>query len=859
MTTDHFAIPQTILRHFDLASSLYTEDGASISSSRRASYPNRELFFDRLLTFANLDGPSMYPATSPADLRRLLHAIHTSHQDRLKQDCYFYYLLRDYDDASIVAGPPASQAEGNSNFEMQLDEGDQESSDGSESRAESFAKHRCIPRTWRVFMDGYWALDHGQWESAVKCLSDPSVSELNFVPQIVHALATLVSPPSKSMSLLRSFLTTASLQLQSPEERDIKVLALASAGSILESFRYIREQEREERRRMRERVWTWMLGASQVPCGDGQHGVHPKVLKQLLHLPLDPEEHAHLVHFVSHPPRTISAGALSALHDLVTLRLVHQGRYAEALQLDKESAGTAGTDVERQRRREMVREFISILPAVQRRALAIDVDKGQHSHDEVPNGDVVEIEDIDMGSWVNIDSPTNETANGVSAATPKAKPSISYLGVGGPSTTSPGGESPRARPQSPFTGPPRFASVHSRAVSPAPFHRVLSGSPFALPSSRVASRHGSPAPAHRRIINDDDAPMDSASPRPRNISFGSVSRQSISDVSMPRRTMAEQLSHSHVADQAMEETPQDALMEREAESEPANDNALEHVEGPVPAASEEEPDREPEARASRSSRRVRKDKEQQDQEVSAAPRAEAGLSSRDGEQTPPVASPPPSPPSHRTRSHDSPSSARSIDDLPPRSTRARRTNNRTSMPGAFDPRREEPTIPEHQVLPPTPAPTKSRRGPASRSHTDAEPPRMRITRSSSRAELDLDSQDHAAPKRQRRNVRETSIASARSDVSQTPGGARGGSLVRRSTRTRGDNDGLSEVRASRTGRSRSAVTPASDRAASPTPSNATSISRGQLTAAVPRRGVSREASTEAGRPAATTRRSTRKK
>lgn len=57
-------------------------------------------------------------------------AIHTSPLDRLKKDCFYYYLLKDY-----------------------LDE-----------RSERFAKVRCLSNTWRVFIDGYWNLDHGHWE-----------------------------------------------------------------------------------------------------------------------------------------------------------------------------------------------------------------------------------------------------------------------------------------------------------------------------------------------------------------------------------------------------------------------------------------------------------------------------------------------------------------------------------------------------------------------------------------------------------------------------------------------------------------------------------------------------------------------
>jgi len=98
--------------------------------------------------------PTLYPPTTPAGTRRLLHSIHTSSVDRLKQDCFFYYLLREYD-----ADPHKSNGHSG---EMDIDPGGYESQPST--RAADFSRRRCLPRSRRVFMDGYWALDHGLWE-----------------------------------------------------------------------------------------------------------------------------------------------------------------------------------------------------------------------------------------------------------------------------------------------------------------------------------------------------------------------------------------------------------------------------------------------------------------------------------------------------------------------------------------------------------------------------------------------------------------------------------------------------------------------------------------------------------------------
>lgn len=111
----------------------------------------------------SISGQSLYPPRTPAAVRRLLHAIHSSPPDRLKRDCFLYYLLKDYD-----ASTP--QANGHEEPVMDVDGPDDDvfvSKIGhvqGSGKAEAFAKKRCVPSTWRVFIDGYWALDHGLWE-----------------------------------------------------------------------------------------------------------------------------------------------------------------------------------------------------------------------------------------------------------------------------------------------------------------------------------------------------------------------------------------------------------------------------------------------------------------------------------------------------------------------------------------------------------------------------------------------------------------------------------------------------------------------------------------------------------------------
>ena len=705
---------------------------------------------------------------------------------------------------------------------------------------------------------------------AVRSLSDPSISDLNFLSDIIEVLATHVSPPSRSLALIYSFFTSTGLQLSEARDRDIKLLSIASAGSLFEAFKLVRSHtDAEERTRMRSALWCWMLGAPNIPCGAGQGGVQTKSSKEMLHIPLNPEEHHHLIFFLSSPPRLISPPALSAFHDLVTLRLIHQGQYAETLELDKASAGSAGSDVDRQRRREMVREFIGILPAVQRRALAVD---GDHSADErgeglgmekvLVNGFGQAQEGYDSSrTWqaaVNKNQPSPPPASVVPlprspAVVPNGgmKASSSHVSLAPSGSASP---APR-RPQSPFTGPPRFAPSTLGPTSPAPFQRVLSGSPFALPSSRVVSTHGSPAPRVRRVIDDDDDDMGrggGGSPLQRVLSGASIRSKRGSDAARPISEGQQTPNiQQHAAEQRADEPMGEAEPEQQGQMEPAR--VREVADQPTPEASGE-------ARAGAQSSR-RQTRQRAPRSVAQA-QAVTAPEPVNQETTPPPPSPPPSPPSHHTRSHDTPSSPHSppaaaaeptSTTRPPRSTRARRAGRR-SMPGAFDPH-EEPTIPEDSELPPTPAPTTTRRVTA-----QTEPARNRMTRSSSRRKMD-EEELAVPPKRAKRNIRESSVVSAVSAISERSGGDRGsraGSVVRRSARR------TQAVAAGTATRSRVSATPTSE-LGTPTPSAAasargTSVEPMRIGTGTGRRGRARTGSaTDGARDAAPSTRTTRRR
>lgn len=561
---------------------------------------------------------------------------------------------------------------------------------------------------------------------------------------------------------------------------------------------------------MRDSLWCWMLGFPRIPCGAGQQGAQTQLLKELLHLPLEQEEHDHLIELLTRPPRGISPMALSALHDLVTLRLVHQGQYAEAIQLDKESSGSAGTDTDRQRRREMVREFISVLPAVQRRALAVEDDaRAQRRQKEAMKKaqKSISIELDDDGDIIDPNEPSADSVTQVNDAVDVStlQQSTSFANLSssvGTINQAPKPQSPSSRPHSPFSGPPRFPSA--RLDAPGMRQRVLSGTPFALPrtaSQGGSSARGSPVPSPKpsmRVINDDDAPIEFPTRRRLRGPSPSAQQQDLpqSPTPQPQRDPSQEPSLP----------PEDCDMDGHSEVEKARSPSP----SPPPKASKP-----PQRRSAR---------------------AVSTSSTVPDEPTPTVPEP------------------TKVDSGDKSGQNKRKLGPRSSMPGSYDPQAmqsdtadtvsrasaqdtdnaEEAKEAEHKT-------PRKRSGPApTRQAPQTGERRSRMTRSTSRALLDdQESHDELAPptaKRTRRAARETSVMSTMSTATQ-------GTTAETPRTTR------------RTTRASRASTAQPSELGSPTPSIATMSDFGRMTNTTTARRKARESSANLQTP----RRSTRAK
>jgi hypothetical protein len=555
------------------------------------------------------------------------------------------------------------------------------------------------------------------------------------------------------MELIHKFLLTRLPDDSTPEtDLHLYTISLAASQSVSSAFSFIRSLPTEKQGSLRDGIWAWAFGAPRIPCGvhHGETSVNQIAIKEILHLPLLPAEDDHLLQFLLSPPR-LSSQSLSLLHDLVTLRLIHQGKYAESLQLDKELAGSGGSEESRQKRREMVREFIAILPEAQRRVLAVDGEYVSSRREGNANG------------YMEIDAPKAITNNVQTAPTPikqipafPLEPTQTPTSIPTPKAATP---APQSRvvssTNSPFSGPPRFASTSNNQVNSPQIARVLSGSPFTLPMSRGANavRSASSSGMRTPTMGSRELPI----PRPKV-------RPVIQDEE--ERGGRNTRKRGRESDVDMEQEQEKESVQENTVGEGENlDTEMEVSKDDVVQEQEQEPER-----------------EQEPEETQPEPVPEK-------QPSPPAPTP-------RTRRAKPPPP-------PPASTTPKRTTRKSTIPppsplharipGSFDLSIPQ-SVPEDKALQSKPRPARKPKT----QPKEIEPPRSRMTRSVSRAiSLDMEASPPApaaaAAKRagSRRGSTATVASVAEEEVSRrgaspTPSTRSrvGSQTPRKSTRTR---------------------------------------------------------------------------
>ncbi|KAF8068724.1 nuclear pore complex assembly-domain-containing protein [Lyophyllum atratum] len=320
------------LQYFDVSSTgfAWREPRPDEIVRRRADMDDK-FIFDILLASGGVEQPdALYPPRNVEDLELLLLAIEDSTYDILKQECLVYYLLKWHQDG----------------------------------REERFQIERCIPPQFTSLADAYWHLDTGiNVPRAVSILSDNRLNR-EFVSKILHAISISPNPSP----LIVQYVRTAKPLLTTPQDVWTYTLALADI-SFLEAWRFQRtfNETEELRKQLLEKLLEWCISPEPRPQG----------LSALLCFPLSPFEEDFLHKYALEPPKSLSRPSIAILRDLICVRLIQSGKYADAVKVDHQFASSTLNESKSssQERRKMVQDLYAALPQAERTMLDAELQR----------------------------------------------------------------------------------------------------------------------------------------------------------------------------------------------------------------------------------------------------------------------------------------------------------------------------------------------------------------------------------------------------------------------------------------------------------------------------------------------------
>ncbi|KAH6915851.1 nuclear pore complex assembly-domain-containing protein [Coprinopsis sp. MPI-PUGE-AT-0042] len=311
---------------------------------RRAAMDDKLLFDNLLISGGVRDPDFIYPPDDVAGLTRLLSAIDASTFDALKKQTLVYFLLKWEHDGGL--------------------------------KADQFKLDCCIPPQFSALADAYWHLDTGlNIGKAISILSDSRVRR-EYASKIIQAI-TLSDQPG---ALLRKYVRTAKPALVHPPDLIRYTLALAES-SLVEAWQFQRTfaETDEARPRLFKKILDWVIYPTP----------QPKALKELISLPLSPFEENILNEHAVKPPQEYSTAAIARMQDLVCVRYIELGKYADAIKMDRKFSSTAYDGKESLDRRSMIKELYDALPPVEKSLIDMPIQIEKPKAREPPsNGDV---------------------------------------------------------------------------------------------------------------------------------------------------------------------------------------------------------------------------------------------------------------------------------------------------------------------------------------------------------------------------------------------------------------------------------------------------------------------------------------
>ncbi|KAL8854010.1 MAG: hypothetical protein Q9221_001133 [Calogaya cf. arnoldii] len=219
-----------------------------ILKSRRLA--GNELLIDKLLKTLEVERPQdLYPPRSNQSLRTLHSQIIDSASPDHHKQSLLYYILKDTQDHNISSS--------------------------------AFARAVFLPKKYRIFIDGIWLLDRGDFENALGYLTEPVLIP-TFPEEILYLLCT--HPDQHDDKLPLAYYYTVSPSVTSPKVTEALFAKLAMS-SVSASLTWCRSCGESSHRQLFEQlIYTVFSG----PAGENR----AKRSVELIHQPFTREEEA---------------------------------------------------------------------------------------------------------------------------------------------------------------------------------------------------------------------------------------------------------------------------------------------------------------------------------------------------------------------------------------------------------------------------------------------------------------------------------------------------------------------------------------------------------------------------------------
>lgn len=326
--------------------------------------------------------------------------------------------------------------------------------------AKDFARSRHLTQAHAARIQGFWHLDNGRVDEAVRLLSTPNpwsgFADDDRIKRLQDAVLEILKREGTPASI-NKFIQGSGMIRNSPWRRECSVRALAlEDGRMREAWRYVRDlefedemilgeeleldeqdemdvdgDERQVQRRVemvqdeRKRLLAIMLDAILIRellatrlCSLAEIRAparpHKTALRSLVKLPIDNFEHRFMTSYLLNTTSTLSAVSFSLLHDLLTLRLCSSGQHANAIDLDRQVTERIRERPElavASESRANVQAMVELLPEVQRKMLLVE-------------RDAVNTEEVSKEQAVEVTRQSNSTHP---ASAPFTRPSFAPL------------------------------------------------------------------------------------------------------------------------------------------------------------------------------------------------------------------------------------------------------------------------------------------------------------------------------------------------------------------------------------------------------------------------------------------------